>query len=250
MSAPGVLPRLASRSEEALSDWTDARAEPGRASPPALRTSRADVRSRRRRALAGTGPALAPLPRLAPSARRPRSRRGDGDGARRDGAATAGVRGNRSRSEPRDVGGRTPALRRRRKADQCVGGGAPARFRVLRPPHVYVPPSLRHRPGGDAGRARAGGFVASLEFGVPKGPARPLWDLYVQAVLPLTGRLLRNGWREVGEFLGGSIRDFWKRHPLERQLEWWHAASLHGVEVRRLSLGAAVVIRGRKTGTS
>ncbi len=97
---------------------------------------------------------------------------------------------------------------------------------------------------------RPGGFVASLEFGVPKGPARPLWDLYVQAVLPLTGRLLRNGWREVGDFLGGSIRDFWKRHPLERQLEWWHAAGLHGVEVRRLSLGAAVVIRGRKTGTS
>src|SRR6266508_2426047 len=64
---------------------------------------------------------------------------------------------------------------------------------------------------------RPGGFVASLEFGV---------------------------------LLGGSIRDFWKRHPLERQLEWWHAAGLHGVEVRRLSLGAAVVIRGRKTGTS
>src|SRR6266511_1566063 len=97
---------------------------------------------------------------------------------------------------------------------------------------------------------RPGGFVASLEMGVPQGPARPLWDLYVHAVLPLAGRLLRNGWQEVGDFLGGSIRDFWKRHPLERQLEWWHAASLLGVEVRRLSLGAAVVIRGRKTGTS
>ena len=66
-------------------------------------------------------------------------------------------------------------------------------------------------------------------------------------MLPLAGRLLRNGWREVGDFLGGSIRDFWQRHPLERQLEWWHAAGLHGVEVRRLSLGGAVVIWGRKT---
>src|SRR6266536_335159 len=94
---------------------------------------------------------------------------------------------------------------------------------------------------------RPGGVVASLEFGVPQGPARPLWDLYVQAVLPLAGRLLRNGWQEVGDFLGGSIRDFWERHPLERQLEWWHAAGLHGVEVRRLSLGGAVVIWGRKT---
>jgi len=56
---------------------------------------------------------------------------------------------------------------------------------------------------------RPGGFVASLEFGVPQGPARPLWDLYVHAVLPLAGRLLRNGWQEVGDFLGGSIRGFW-----------------------------------------
>src|SRR5215475_10644350 len=31
---------------------------------------------------------------------------------------------------------------------------------------------------------RPGGFVASLEFGVPRAPARPLWDLYVHAVLP------------------------------------------------------------------
>ncbi|TCJ31704.1 methyltransferase domain-containing protein [Parafrankia sp. BMG5.11] len=94
---------------------------------------------------------------------------------------------------------------------------------------------------------RPGGFVASLDFGVPSGAARPLWDLYVHAVLPLAGRLLRNGWREVGDFLGGSIRDFWERHPLEHQLEWWHAAGLHGVEVKRLSLGGAAVIWGRKT---
>jgi demethylmenaquinone methyltransferase/2-methoxy-6-polyprenyl-1,4-benzoquinol methylase len=94
---------------------------------------------------------------------------------------------------------------------------------------------------------RPGGVVASLEMGVPRGPARPLWDLYVHAVLPLAGRLLRSGWKEVGDFLGGSIRDFWQRHPLERQLPWWRAAGLQGVEVRRLSLGGAVVIWGQKT---
>lgn len=93
---------------------------------------------------------------------------------------------------------------------------------------------------------RTGGVVAALEFGVPGGPARPPWDLYVRAVLPLAGRLLRNGWREVGDFLGGSIRDFWAHHPLERQLEWWHAAGLREIGVRRLSLGGAVVIWGRK----
>jgi demethylmenaquinone methyltransferase / 2-methoxy-6-polyprenyl-1,4-benzoquinol methylase len=65
-------------------------------------------------------------------------------------------------------------------------------------------------------------------------------------VLPLAGRLLRDGWQQVGGFLGGSIRDFWACHPLERQLRWWHAAGLGGVQVRRLSLGAAVVIWGQK----
>jgi demethylmenaquinone methyltransferase / 2-methoxy-6-polyprenyl-1,4-benzoquinol methylase len=93
---------------------------------------------------------------------------------------------------------------------------------------------------------RPGGLVASLEFGVPEGLARPLWVLYVRAVLPLAGRLLRDGWPEVGDFLGRSIRDFWRRHPLDRQLEWWHAAGLRVVGVRRLSLGGAVVIWGRK----
>ena len=94
---------------------------------------------------------------------------------------------------------------------------------------------------------RPGGTLASLEFGVPRGPARPLWDVYVGAVLPLAGRALANGWREVGAFLGGSIRTFWGRYPLERQLDWWQAAGLHGVEARRLSLGGAVVIWGTKT---
>jgi demethylmenaquinone methyltransferase / 2-methoxy-6-polyprenyl-1,4-benzoquinol methylase len=93
---------------------------------------------------------------------------------------------------------------------------------------------------------RPGGVVASLEFGVPHGPAGLLWRLYVRAGLPLAGRLLRNGWREVGDFLGGSIRDFWQHHPLDRQIGWWHAAGLREVQVRPLSFGAAVVIWGRK----
>ncbi len=93
---------------------------------------------------------------------------------------------------------------------------------------------------------RPGGTVASLEFGVPGRAARPLWDLYVGLGLPLAGRLLRNGWDEVGGFLGGSIREFWVRYPPERQLELWRAAGLQGVEVRRLSLGGGVVTWGRK----
>ncbi len=93
---------------------------------------------------------------------------------------------------------------------------------------------------------RPGGVVASLEFGLPRGLARPPWELYVRAGLPLSGRALRNGWGQVGSFLGGSIREFWTHHPLERQLELWRAAGVHQLDVRRLSLGGGVVIWGRK----
>jgi demethylmenaquinone methyltransferase/2-methoxy-6-polyprenyl-1,4-benzoquinol methylase len=93
---------------------------------------------------------------------------------------------------------------------------------------------------------RRGGVVASLEFGVPTGLARPAWELYVRAGLPLAGRALRHGWSEVGDFLGGSIRSFWDAYPLERQLELWADAGVTGIDVRRLSLGGGVVLWGRK----
>jgi demethylmenaquinone methyltransferase / 2-methoxy-6-polyprenyl-1,4-benzoquinol methylase len=94
---------------------------------------------------------------------------------------------------------------------------------------------------------RPGGVVASLEFGVPEGVARPAWELYVRAGLPLAGRALRNGWSEVGVFLGGSIRSYWQEYPLERQLELWRAAGIGEVEVRRLSFGGGVVMSGSRT---
>ena len=93
---------------------------------------------------------------------------------------------------------------------------------------------------------RAGGTVASLEFGVPGGLARSLWELYVGGVLPLAGRVLRQGWREVGDFLGDSIRSYWAEYPIERQLKLWSAAGFQNLEVRRLSLGGGVVIWGTR----
>jgi demethylmenaquinone methyltransferase / 2-methoxy-6-polyprenyl-1,4-benzoquinol methylase len=93
---------------------------------------------------------------------------------------------------------------------------------------------------------RTGGVVASLEFGVPDGLARSAWELYVRAGLPLAGRALRNGWRQVGDFLGASIREYWEQYPLARQLELWSAAGIEDVEVRRLSLGGGVVMWGRR----
>lgn len=94
---------------------------------------------------------------------------------------------------------------------------------------------------------RSGRTIASLEFGVPRGPlARPLWELYVRLGLPLLGRLISPGWHEVGRFLGPSIRGFWARHPLERQLAVWREAGIEDVRYRRLSLGGGVVIWGRR----
>jgi demethylmenaquinone methyltransferase/2-methoxy-6-polyprenyl-1,4-benzoquinol methylase len=118
--------------------------------------------------------------------------------------------------------------------------------------HVTVTYLLRYvdDPGAtlaELGRVvRRGGVVASLEFGVPGGLARPAWELYVRAGLPLAGRVLRNGWSEVGDFLGNSIRAYWDAYPLARQLELWDAAGIRDVEVRRMSLGGGVVMWGRR----
>jgi len=93
---------------------------------------------------------------------------------------------------------------------------------------------------------RSGGTVASLEFAVPAGLWRPLWRAYVGAALPAAGRIVSPGWHEVGDFLGGSIREFWHRYPLERQVELWRAAGIENVRYRRLSLGGGIVILGRR----
>jgi demethylmenaquinone methyltransferase/2-methoxy-6-polyprenyl-1,4-benzoquinol methylase len=93
---------------------------------------------------------------------------------------------------------------------------------------------------------RPGGTIASLEFAVPTGLWRPLWRAYVDAVLPAAGRLVSPGWHDAGSFLSGSIREFWRAYPLERQLELWRAAGIEAVEHRRLSVGGGIVIWGRR----
>ena len=94
---------------------------------------------------------------------------------------------------------------------------------------------------------RSGGTLASLEFGLPPAPvARAAWELYTGVGLPLAGKLIGAGWGEVGSFLRGSIRDFYARLPLERQLALWRRAGIEDVRVRRLSLGGGIVIWGRR----
>ena len=93
---------------------------------------------------------------------------------------------------------------------------------------------------------RPGGTIAGLEFALPHGPWRPLWELYVRVGLPLAGRALSRGWAEVGDFLGPSIRGFYERYPEPRLLELWWDAGIRDVRSRRLSLGGGIVTWGRR----
>jgi len=94
---------------------------------------------------------------------------------------------------------------------------------------------------------RPGGRVASLEFAVPGwAPARWAWRLYTAIGLPALGRLASREWAEVGRFLGPSIRGFYERNPIERVVEYWRAAGIEEVEVRRMSLGGGVVMWGTR----
>lgn len=90
---------------------------------------------------------------------------------------------------------------------------------------------------------RPGGTVAMLEFGLPRGLARPAWELWVRVGLPAAGAVISPGWREVGSFLGPSIREFHRAHDLPGL---WRAAGIDDVRIRRMSLGGGIVLWGRR----
>jgi demethylmenaquinone methyltransferase/2-methoxy-6-polyprenyl-1,4-benzoquinol methylase len=94
--------------------------------------------------------------------------------------------------------------------------------------------------------ARPGAVMAGLEFGVPHGVWRPPWELWVRAGLPGAGRLIGNGWHEVGTFLGPSIRGHYAQWPVSRLLAAWREAGIEDVQAKRLSLGGGIVTWGRK----
>ena len=89
---------------------------------------------------------------------------------------------------------------------------------------------------------RPGGTIAMLEFGLPRGLARPVWELYVRIGLPVLGALISPGWREVGSFLGPSIREFHGRYDLR---DLWKGAGIEDIRSKRLSLGGGLVMWGR-----
>jgi demethylmenaquinone methyltransferase/2-methoxy-6-polyprenyl-1,4-benzoquinol methylase len=96
---------------------------------------------------------------------------------------------------------------------------------------------------------RPGGTMASLDFAVPRGAWNPLWRVYVDAVLPAGGRLFSREWQRVCAFLGPSIRDFEARWPEYKLLEAWRAAGFDDVWSKRLTLGGAQAVWGRKSWT-
>lgn len=91
---------------------------------------------------------------------------------------------------------------------------------------------------------RPGGTLAMLEFGVPRGAWRPLWDIHCAVGLPAIGRLASKGWYDVGRFLGPSIRTFHTEWPQARLESAWREAGVGDVVTRRLSLGGAIVMWG------
>ena len=64
---------------------------------------------------------------------------------------------------------------------------------------------------------------------------------------PLVIKGLSPAWREVGTFLGPSIRGFYERYPVARLLELWCDAGIRDVRARPLSLGAGIVVWGTRT---
>jgi len=114
----------------------------------------------------------------------------------------------------------------------------------------YLLRYLDDLPAGLAELARVlrpGATAALLDFGVPPASLSRLgWNLYVDVGLPLLGRAISPGWRDVGRFLGGSIRDFDARWPLPSLLTAFREAGFEDVSARRLSLGGCLVVWGRR----
>ena len=96
---------------------------------------------------------------------------------------------------------------------------------------------------------KPGGRLLSLEFGVPPNPiARVLWHVYTRVVLPMAGALVSPGWRNVGALLGPSISQLYQSYDEDNLRELWQRLGIQDVQVKRLSLGGAVVMWGTKAG--
>lgn len=96
---------------------------------------------------------------------------------------------------------------------------------------------------------RPGGVMGSVEFGVPPSPLPRLgWTVYARGVFPRAARLVSPGWAATGAFLPESIRDLDASLPPEKQAVLWRDAGLTEVRIKRMTMGTAVLMIGRKHG--
>jgi demethylmenaquinone methyltransferase / 2-methoxy-6-polyprenyl-1,4-benzoquinol methylase len=95
---------------------------------------------------------------------------------------------------------------------------------------------------------RPGGSLVSLEFAVPRSRVwRTAWLLYTRGVLPVAGAILGGrAWYDVGRFLGPSVTEHDRRHPVGWMVEAWQKAGIDDVGVRHMSLGGGLVMWGRR----
>jgi demethylmenaquinone methyltransferase/2-methoxy-6-polyprenyl-1,4-benzoquinol methylase len=94
---------------------------------------------------------------------------------------------------------------------------------------------------------RPGGTIAMLEFGLPRGVWRPLWELWVRIGLPTAGRLISPAWHDAGRILGPSIRGFHRDWPPSRLEPAWRNAGMEDVQTERLSVGGGLVMWARRS---
>ena len=64
----------------------------------------------------------------------------------------------------------------------------------------------------------------------------------------MAGALVSRGWRNVGAFLGPSISHLYQSYNEDGLRELWLRLGIADVQVKRLSLGGAVVMWGTKAG--
>lgn len=97
---------------------------------------------------------------------------------------------------------------------------------------------------------KPGATMANLEFLVPPNRFwRGWWWLYTRFVLPAAGWVTGGReWWEVGRFLGPSITNHYRAHPLTWHVEAWEQAGLTDVGFRVMSLGGGLVMWGTKPG--
>jgi demethylmenaquinone methyltransferase / 2-methoxy-6-polyprenyl-1,4-benzoquinol methylase len=95
---------------------------------------------------------------------------------------------------------------------------------------------------------RPGGTLASLEFCVPPQPAwRAAWWCYTRLALPVLGGLTGGAaWYRTGRFLGPSISEHYRLHPVGSHIAAWRAAGLSGVQAELMSLGGGLIMWGAR----